>query len=75
MPTIEAYGKLTRYPTLYGQGLTLLMLSEYLFQETARLTDSRWQRSGLISIAAPTASRRSGRSDYALVPHIDRLRQ
>lgn len=33
MPTIDAYGKLTRYPTLYGQGLTLLMLSEYLFQE------------------------------------------
>ncbi|MFH0991704.1 MAG: glycoside hydrolase family 88 protein [bacterium] len=32
MPTIDAYGKLTRYPTLYGQGLTLLMLSEYLFQ-------------------------------------------
>jgi unsaturated rhamnogalacturonyl hydrolase len=37
MPTIDAYGKLTRYPTLYGQGLTLLMLSEYLFQEKARL--------------------------------------
>lgn len=36
MPTIDAYGKLTRYPTLYGQGLTLLMLSEYLFQEQAR---------------------------------------
>jgi unsaturated rhamnogalacturonyl hydrolase len=33
MPTIDAYGKLTRYPTLYGQGLTLLMLGEYLFQE------------------------------------------
>lgn len=30
MPTIDAYGQLTRYPTLYGQGLTLLMLSEYL---------------------------------------------
>jgi len=30
MPTIDAYGKLTRYPTLYGQGLTLLLLSEYL---------------------------------------------
>lgn len=37
MPTIDAYGKLTRYPTLYGQGLTLLMLSEYLFQEKARI--------------------------------------
>ncbi len=36
MPTIDAYGKLTRYPTLYGQGLTLLMLSEFLFQEKAR---------------------------------------
>ncbi len=33
MPTIDAYGQLTRYPTLYGQGLTLLMLSEYLFQK------------------------------------------
>ncbi len=30
MPSIEAYGKLTCYPTLYGQGLTLMMLSEYL---------------------------------------------
>jgi unsaturated rhamnogalacturonyl hydrolase len=36
MPTIDAYGKLTRYPTLYGQGLTLLMLSEYLYQEAAK---------------------------------------
>jgi len=36
MPTIDAYGQLTRYPTLYGQGLTLLMLSEYIFQEKAR---------------------------------------
>lgn len=35
MPTIDAYGKLTCYPTLYGQGLTLLMLSEYLFQAKA----------------------------------------
>jgi unsaturated rhamnogalacturonyl hydrolase len=35
MPTIDAYGKLTRYPTLYGQGLTLLMFSEYLLQEKA----------------------------------------
>jgi unsaturated rhamnogalacturonyl hydrolase len=38
MPTIDAYGKLTRYPTLYGQGLTLLMLSEYLLQEKVRTT-------------------------------------
>lgn len=38
MPSIEAYGKLTRYPTLYGQGLTLLMLSEYLHQEHIRTT-------------------------------------
>lgn len=38
MPTIDAYGKLTRYPTLYGQGLTLLMLSEDLFQEETRMT-------------------------------------
>jgi len=36
MPTIDAYGQLTRYPTLYGQGLTLLMLGEYLLQEEAR---------------------------------------
>jgi unsaturated rhamnogalacturonyl hydrolase len=35
MPTIDAYGKLTRYPTLYGQGLTLLMLSEYIHQSKA----------------------------------------
>jgi unsaturated rhamnogalacturonyl hydrolase len=35
MPTIDAYGKLTRYPTLYGQGLTLLLLSEYLYQQGA----------------------------------------
>jgi unsaturated rhamnogalacturonyl hydrolase len=40
MPTIDAYGKLTRYPTLYGQGLTLLMLSEYLSQENARTQSS-----------------------------------
>jgi len=38
MPTIDAYGKLTRYPTLYGQGLTLLMLSECIFQEESRRT-------------------------------------
>jgi unsaturated rhamnogalacturonyl hydrolase len=37
MPAIDAYGKLTRYPTLYGQGLTLLMLGEYIFQEKARM--------------------------------------
>jgi unsaturated rhamnogalacturonyl hydrolase len=37
MPSIDAYGKLTRYPTLYGQGLTLLLLSEFLLQEKARL--------------------------------------
>ena len=37
MPTIDDYGKLTRYPTLYGQGLTLLMLNEYIFQEKARI--------------------------------------
>jgi unsaturated rhamnogalacturonyl hydrolase len=37
MPTIDAYGQLTRYPTLYGQGLTLLMLSEYILQEQDRL--------------------------------------
>jgi unsaturated rhamnogalacturonyl hydrolase len=37
MPTIDAYGRLTCYPTLYGQGLTLLMLSEYLFQEQSRI--------------------------------------
>jgi unsaturated rhamnogalacturonyl hydrolase len=36
MPTVDAYGKLTRYPTLYGQGLTLLMLSEYIHQEEHR---------------------------------------
>ncbi len=41
MPTIDAYGKLTRYPTLYGQGLTLLMLSEHLFQEKARSESTR----------------------------------
>jgi unsaturated rhamnogalacturonyl hydrolase len=36
MPTIDAYGKLTRYPTLYGQGLTLLMFSEYLYSHRER---------------------------------------
>jgi unsaturated rhamnogalacturonyl hydrolase len=34
MPSIDAYGQLTRYPTLYGQGLTLLMLCEYILQES-----------------------------------------
>lgn len=28
MPSLEAYKKIERYPTLYGQGLTLLMLCE-----------------------------------------------
>jgi hypothetical protein len=37
MPSIDAYGQLTRYPTLYGQGLTLLMLSEFLLQKKAQL--------------------------------------
>jgi len=41
MPTIDAYGQLTRYPTLYGQGLTLLMLSEYLLQEGASRGDDK----------------------------------
>ena len=30
MNTIEGYDKLSRYPTLYGQGLTLMLLAEYL---------------------------------------------
>ena len=30
MNTIEGYNKLSRYPTLYGQGLTLILLIEYL---------------------------------------------
>ncbi|WP_168120105.1 glycoside hydrolase family 88 protein [Paenibacillus sp. HB172176] len=30
MPTIEAYNDLSCYPTLYGQGLTLMLLSEFL---------------------------------------------
>jgi unsaturated rhamnogalacturonyl hydrolase len=29
METIEAYGGLSCYPTLYGQGLTLMLLSEH----------------------------------------------
>ncbi len=40
MPTKDAYGKLTCYPTLYGQGLTLLMLSEFLLQAQARIMDN-----------------------------------
>lgn len=32
MNTIEEYDKLSRYPTLYGQGLTLMLLAEYLQQ-------------------------------------------
>jgi unsaturated rhamnogalacturonyl hydrolase len=30
MNTIEGYDKLSRYPTCYGQGLTLMLLTEYL---------------------------------------------
>ena len=30
MKTIAEYGDLTQYPTLYGQGLTLMLLSEWL---------------------------------------------
>jgi len=30
MNTIEEYNRLSRYPTLYGQGLTLMLLAEYL---------------------------------------------
>ena len=30
MEEIEGYDKLSRYPTLYGQGLTLMLLSEYI---------------------------------------------
>jgi len=32
MNTIEEYNRLSRYPTLYGQGLTLMLLAEYLEQ-------------------------------------------
>lgn len=31
MKTIDEYNQLTRYPTNYGQGLTLQLLSEYVF--------------------------------------------
>ncbi len=30
MNTIEEYGRLARYPTLYGQGLMLMFVIEYL---------------------------------------------
>lgn len=40
MPSIDAYGALTRYPTLYGQGLTLFLLSEFILQEQARVKKS-----------------------------------
>jgi len=33
MNTIEDYNRLSRYPTLYGQGLTLMLLTEYLQQK------------------------------------------
>lgn len=32
MNTIKEYDRLSRYPTLYGQGLTLMLLTEYLAQ-------------------------------------------
>ena len=32
MNTVEEYNKLSCYPTLYGQGLTLMLLAEYLQQ-------------------------------------------
>jgi unsaturated rhamnogalacturonyl hydrolase len=31
MKTIEEYSRLSRYPTMYGQGLSLLLLSEYIY--------------------------------------------
>ncbi|MHA6484935.1 glycoside hydrolase family 88/105 protein [Paenibacillus sp. strain BS8-2] len=31
MQTIEAYNELSCYPTLYGQGLTLMLISEFLY--------------------------------------------
>jgi unsaturated rhamnogalacturonyl hydrolase len=33
MNTLEEYHMLSRYPTLYGQGLTLMLLTEYLEQK------------------------------------------
>lgn len=32
MKTIEEYNQLTRYPTLYGQGLSLFLLGEYIYR-------------------------------------------
>ena len=32
MATIEEYNQLSRYPTLYGQGLTLMLLAEYSYK-------------------------------------------
>jgi unsaturated rhamnogalacturonyl hydrolase len=32
MQTIDEYNQLTRYPTLYGQGLSLFLLSEYIYR-------------------------------------------
>ncbi len=32
MHTIEEYNRLSRYPTLYGQGLSLLLLAEYIYR-------------------------------------------
>lgn len=31
MKTIDEYSRLSRYPTMYGQGLSLLLLSEYIY--------------------------------------------
>jgi unsaturated rhamnogalacturonyl hydrolase len=30
MPTITAYNRIAVHPTLYGQGITLMLLSEYM---------------------------------------------
>jgi unsaturated rhamnogalacturonyl hydrolase len=40
MATIEEYNKLSRYPTLYGQGLTLMLLGEYLVGDEGRKTEN-----------------------------------
>lgn len=32
MNTVEEYSRLSRYPTLYGQGLTLILLAEYSYR-------------------------------------------
>jgi len=37
MPSIAAYNEILIYPTLYGQGLVLLLLSEALIAETAAM--------------------------------------